>query len=305
MKKILTILIFTWAVNQSLACDICGCGAGSNYVGLLPEFGKKIFGLRYRHNSLVAHLNSDGSSSYMTTKEAYTNLEIWGAINLKPKLRLMFTVPYSFNERTNQGATKTKNGLSDITINTYYEIINSKKLLHNKLLIQNLWFGGGIKLPTGSYSATDKSMSNMNNNLFQNGTGSVDFSLNAMYDIRYQDAGISINSSYKINTPNKYKYQYGNKFVNTAQLYYKWKIKNRFTLAPNIGIAYETSNKDYDDVYSVDMSGGNISTFNMGCEFKNKIIAVGINYQIPQFQDLANSTIKADNKLMVHVSFVF
>ncbi len=292
-------------VNHSFACDICGCGAGSNYVGLMPEFGKKIFGLRYRHNSLVAHLNSDGSTTYMTTKESYTNLEIWGAINVKPKFRLMFTLPYSFNERTNQGITKSKNELSDITINAYYELINSRKTLHNKLLVQNLWFGGGIKLPTGSYTATDKSMSSMNTNLFQNGTGSVDFSLNGMYDIRYQDVGISINSTYKINTANKYKYQYGNKFVNTAQLYYKWKIKNKFSIAPNIGIAYETSNKDYDDVFSVDMSGGNISTFNLGCEFKYKIFSVGTNYQIPQFQNLANSTIKADNKLMVHFSIVY
>jgi len=203
MKKILVILLIFY-LAKSHACDICGCGAGSNYIGILPEFHKHIFGLRHRYNSLTSHVGLGGVNTYLTTEEMYRTTEIWGGWNIGKKFRLMAVVPYAFNEIANHGINKSKNGIGDISANAFYQLLNKRNtVLLNKLLVQSFWIGGGIKLPTGEYSPVDKVNTSQNTNLFQPGTASTDFSLNAMYDARIQDVGINISGGYKMNTTNK------------------------------------------------------------------------------------------------------
>lgn len=305
MKKINMLVILLIAMlPKSMACDICGCGAGNNYIGILPGFNRSIFGVRYRYNSLLTHVGVGGSTTYLTTMETYHTAEAWGAYNILPRLRLMAVLPYSFNAQLNQGVTKTKNGLGDASATIYYNLLNTRKTIHSKLLVQSLWLGGGIKLPTGTYNPLDKSEAGKNTNLFQLGTGSVDFMLNAMYDVRLQDAGINLAAGYKINMANRYSYSYGNKLNANLQAYYKIKCK-AVTIAPNAGLLLETGDKDTDKGFSVDISGGNVLLATLGAEATFNKIAIGGNWQAPVAQNLANGIIKANNRVMVHVSFVW
>jgi hypothetical protein len=266
----------------SKACEICGCGVGSNYLGILPEFKNKVFGLRYRYSSLFTHVGADGTTTYLTTKEKYATVEIWGGWTIADKIRIMGSIPYNFDERNNQGITNTKNGIGDIYTTAYYQLINKRhSTQHDKLLIQSLWIGGGIKLPTGKYNPSDKANTSENANLFQLGTGSTDFTLNTMYDIRLQDAGLSLSSACKINTTNKYEYKYGNKFSMNAQAYYKFRIKEHITIAPNAGVQYENSAADNDHEFDVPVSGGNLFLGTLGLETSFNRIAVGGNFQMP------------------------
>jgi hypothetical protein len=306
MKKIALFIFICCFAVKAAACDICGCGVGSNYIGILPEFHKHIFGVRYRFNSLQTHLGIGGITTYLTTAETYRTAELWGGWNFGKKIRAMLTVPYGFNERSNQGISKNKNGLGDISATGYYQLLNSKHTVFTKnLLVQTIWVGAGIKLPTGKYTATDKQNTTQNANLFQLGTASTDFTLNGMYDVRIQDAGLNISAGYKINTANKYQYNYGNKLNSTAQLYYKFRVKNKCTLAPNAGIMYERSKKDIDNKIAVDVSGGNLLVGSLGIETSFKKIAVGASWQAPLAQNLANGFVKANNRAMLHLSFLF
>lgn len=287
------------------ACDICGCGVGGYYIGVLPEFHKHIFGLRYRYNSLKTHIGAGGSTTYLTASERYQTAELWGAWNLGKKFRIMASVPYAYNERKNQGVNRSKNGIGDISVNGYYQVFNDKRTVFTKkLLVQTFWIGGGIKLPTGKYASADKQSTANNANLFQLGTASYDFLLHAMYDLRIQDAGLNVSASYKMNTANKYDYSYGNKFSAATQLYYKWRIKNKFTIAPNAGVSYENSKKDIDSKIVADISGGRLLLGTLGFETTFKKIALGANWQTPLTQNLANGTVKANNRMMLHVSFL-
>lgn len=305
MKKLTVLLVTLFCFTKAGACDICGCGVGGYYIGILPEFHKHIFGLRYRYNSLRTHLGSGGSTTYLTTRERYNTAELWGGWNIGKKFRIMAAVPYVFNERTNQGTTNTKNGVGDISINGYYRLFNNKRTVFSgKLMVQSLWIGGGIKLPNGKYTPADKLNTSQNTNLFQLGTASYDFSLHAMYDVRIQDAGLNIAASYKINTANKYDCNYGNKLNTTAQLYYKLRVKNKFTFAPNAGVTYENSKKDIDNKIVVDVSGGNLLLGTFGIETSFKKISLGANCQTPLSQNLANGFVKANNRMMLHVSFL-
>jgi hypothetical protein len=273
-------------------------------MGILPEFRKNIFGVRYRYNSMQTHLGVGGSLTYLTALESYKTVEAWGGWNFGNNFRVMASVPYSYDERTNQGITNSKNGLADITVNGYYQLINKRSALpKNKMLVQSLWLGGGIKLATGKYDPADKSSGSENTNLFQLGTGSTDFSLNTMYDLRVQDAGINLAASYKMNTSNKYDYRYGNKWNSTAQLYYKFKSKNKISVAPNAGVQYEYSGKDIDHRLSVDISGGYVVSGTAGLEAGYGKVAIGANFQHPFSQHLANDIVRARNRAMLHVSF--
>ncbi len=305
MKKIfITSIAAIFFISTGLkACDICGCGVGNSYIGILPDFYKHIFGIRYRHNSLFTHIGVGGATTYLTTNENYNIVELWGGWTFGTKIRVMLNIPYSFNDKVNQDVTKAKNGISDISISGYYQLLNKRKtVLKEKLLVQSLWIGGGIKLPSGEYNPADKSVTRQNTNLFQLGTASIDYTLAAMYDIRLQDAGVNFSASYKINTANNYQYAYGNKLSLSSQLYYKIRL-GHVTLSPNAGIQFEKACKDIDSNFEVDLSGGKLSLGTFGIESSFNKIAIGANWQTPFSQNLAGSFVKANNRMMLHVSF--
>ena len=304
MKKFALIFMLTMVFPLLMkACDMCGCGVGNSYIGILPDFHKHIFGIRYRHNSMLTHVGVGGSFTYLTTKETYHTMELWGGWNIGRKFRLMISIPYSFNERTNQGISKSKNGFGDITLSGYYQLLNKRKTVFgNKLLVQSLWAGAGIKSATGKYNPSDKTSTNNNANLFQLGTGSYDFNVGAMYDIRLQDIGMNLSANYKITTANKYDYKYGNKFNLNAQAYYKIKITKKLTLSPNAGVQFEQTKTDLDKGFNVTVSGGNLFLGTAGVEMTWNKIAVGANYQPVINQSLANGIVKANNRMMVHVA---
>lgn len=310
MKRILLLTVFIISIPVlCISCDICGSGPGNNYIGILPEFQKHIVGIRYRNNSIKTHLGIDGITTPLTTNEQYHITEFWAGWNITEKVRLMATMPYSFNSKENQGVKETKNGIGDVSILGFYQLLNNRKTIINKkgksnLLVQSLWIGGGTKLATGKYIASDKSEANQSANLFQLGSGSYDFNLNVMYDIRLQDAGINVSGNYKINTANKYDYQYGNKLNVNSQIYYKFRTKNKRMIAPNIGVQYEKSQQDWDENIKVFASGGDAILGTVGLETGFKKYAVGANYQTPLSQNLGNGIVKSKNRFMIHFSVV-
>ncbi len=306
MKKIIVGVFLILSALTSKACDICGCGVGSYYLGILPEFNKKFVGLRYQHKTLITHLGVQGQRTAITEDETYQTTELWGGWNIGDRFRVLAFVPYNFNKRESQNGNYEKSGLGDIAVMGYYNVFNNRTTVSEKLLVQSLWFGAGIKAPTGKYKPSDNDLSGSSPNTFQLGTASTDFTLNAVYDIRLMDFGINANLNYKINTANKYQYRYGNKFTSNVLAYYKIKVAKNLTIAPNLGLLYEISEKDTEDVnFKVDVSGGKSISLVTGAEANFKKLSFGANYQNVLSQELAGGRVKVGNRLMVHVSFPF
>lgn len=314
MKKIkytcLAILFSLSFIPQARACDICGCGVGSYYLGILPDFNKRFIGLRYQHKSLLTHLGPTGNRTPITADETYQSMELWGAWNIGSRWRIMTILPYNFNTRYIKGSGERgkKDGLGDVVVMGYYKLLEkSTSTSADQLLTHSLWIGGGIKAPTGKYDNAERSgVSPDSPNNFQLGTASTDFMINLAYDIRLMDAGLNVNSTYKINTANKYDYRYANKFTANALLYYKFNIKNQVRIAPNAGIIYETQPKDvvYGQ-YDVAQSGGYSTTAVAGVEVNIGRISLGGNYQTPMGQQLADGRAKAGDRFMTHISYSF
>ncbi|MBW8687379.1 transporter [Chitinophaga rhizophila] len=307
MKKIfIAIICLITMTGQTHACDICGCGVGSYYIGILPEFRKRFAGIRYQYKTLRSHLGPGGTTSYLTTDETYQTAELWGGWNIGKRFRILGFVPVNFNSRVNQGIRLNKAGLGDIALVGYYQLFNTQHAVADKLLVHSLWLGGGIKAPTGRYEPSERKENEDTPNNFQLGTASTDFTFNAMYDIRLMDAGINANLAYKMNTSNQYAYRYGNKFTANLLAYYKFRVAEKLTAAPNAGILYEQAAKDKEsNKYSVDVSGGYSLIATCGAEVSAGIISAGVNYQPVLSQELAGMRVKAGNRAMVHVTYLF
>lgn len=308
MKKIIILLVcLLTGFCESRACDICGCGVGSYYIGLLPDFKKRFVGLRYQYKTMRSHLGPGGTMSYLTTDETYQTAELWGGWNIGHRFRVLAFVPLNISSRENQGVTMRKSGLGDIAAVGYYQLLDKQHTTrHNKLLVQSLWIGGGIKLPTGRYEPAEHKENEESPNNFQLGTASVDFTLNAAYDVRLMDLGINTNVSYKINNSNKYDYRYGNKFTANVLAYYKFRLAPKVSVAPNAGLLYETADKDREAAaFKVDISGGYSLLATTGIEATFGNVGAGINFQPVISQQMADMRVKAGNRAMVHVTYLF
>lgn len=308
MIRKISILIIAMVLTgiSSKACDICGCGVGSYYLGILPEYNKRFIGLRYQHKTLVTHLGPVGERSPLTTDETYQSAELWGGWNIGSKFRILAFVPYNFNKRSSQESNGNKNGLGDIALMGYYKVFDKMGTLGEKMLVQSLWIGGGIKVPTGKYEPSERLAVQESPNNFQLGTASTDFTLNAAYDVRYNDLGLNANVNYKINTENKYAYRYGNKLTANVLLYHKFRVAEKITIAPNAGGLYETAQNDVESKkYDIAVSGGYSLSAVAGVEVGMNGLSFGANYQNVRSQDLAGGRARAGNRVMVHMSLPF
>ncbi|MCE7057430.1 transporter [Algoriphagus sp. AGSA1] len=303
--KLIIILLLLASPLTSLACDICGCGVGSYYLGILPDFSDKFIGVRYQSKLLTTHLGPNGNRTPLTSDETYQSMEVWGAWNFGNRWRIMAILPYNFNTRKIERGTVAgeKHGLGDVVAILNYKLFESRVTTGNdKFLAHSLWVGGGVKAPTGNYEDGEQIMPNSPNN-FQLGSGSTDFMFNAAYDIRLMDLGINLNTSYKLNTENSYEYRYGNKFTGNILGYYKFNVKDKVRIAPNVGLLYETQPQDIlYNKYKVYQSGGSLLSSVVGVEMNMGRVSIGANYQIPLSQHLANDRALAGNRLMTHIS---
>lgn len=305
LKLISTIILVALTVGVK-ACDICGCGVGSYYIGILPEYNKRFIGLRYQHKSLQTHLGPAGERTPLSTDETYQSAEVWGGWNFGKKFRILAFVSYNFNKKVSQSINGEKNGLGDVAVMAYYNLLNKSGSVGNNLLVQSLWLGAGIKAPTGKYEPSERLAVQESPNNFQLGTASTDFTFNVAYDIRLQDLGLNANINYKVNTENKYDYRYGNKLTTNLLAYYKFRVAKTLTIAPNAGMLYETSAKDVEsNKYEVNVSGGYSLAAVMGAEVAFDKFSFGANYQNVRSQKLADGRAFAGNRVMVHLTVPF
>lgn len=311
MKLKIKILIgFLLMGFASQACDICGCGVGTYYMGILPDFNKRFIGLRYQYNSLQSHLGPQGERTALTEDEKFHIAEMWGAFNIGNRFRLMAFLPYNFNSRVVEGTDEksSKSGIGDIAIMGYYKIFESTdQAVGNRLFNHSLWVGAGVKLATGQYDVAERTVSNADQpNNFQLGTGSTDFTANLAYDARLMDLGMNLNATYKINTSNGDDYRYGNKFTGNMLLYYKFLVKQNLRIAPNVGIRYENARQDVaSGLFDVMQSGGYMSSAILGTELNIGKVSFGANWQAPIAQNLGNHRVNAGNRVMTHISLAF
>lgn len=302
MKKI-TLTIFVLSITLSaLACPFCGCGVGNFYLGLLPDFQKRFIGIRYQYLPYQTHIAGDASQF---SKDYYHTIEVWGGVSLGSKWQIIGFIPYQVNYQNTDDGIKKLNGLSDVSVLANYKVFDKVNMSGGKSTSQQLWIGGGVKLPTGKYNVDpnnpETELGDVNS---QAGTGSVDFLLNSSYNLRFNKIGINTTATYKINTSNNEHYQFGNRFNASSFIFYAAKIKSTF-ISPNVGLMYQYAETNHFQNSKVDLTGGYLAMAAAGVEAGFKKITIGANVQLPFSQNFAAGQTDAKTRMMVHASFSF
>jgi len=302
MKKIFfgSLVITVFSLSKIQACDICGCGVNNYYIGILPQFNHKFFGVRYHFNYFNTHLAGHPSQF---RKDFYQTVELWGGWNIGKKIQVLVLVPFNFNyQNSDEGITKLK-GLGDIMLLANYKLFDTRTVNSNgKIISQQLWIGGGIKLATAKFDIekNDPDVASMANR--QLGSGSTDALLNAIYNVHINKLGINTTASYKINSVNKDEYKFGDKLSVSSFVFYPIAF-SKTIISPNLGLLYEHTKGSELQGGKIDLTGGSLMQGSVGAEISFNTIAIGFNAQLPITQNFAESQTKEKIKGMAHISF--
>lgn len=303
MKKfiILTAIAF-FTINTTQACEICGCGLGNYYIGLLPQFKHKFIGLRYQYKRFNTVMADD---PIQFSKDYFRTVELWGGWNIGKRWQVLAVIPYNYIHQVTDDGISNNQGIGDIAAMVNYKLFDKTSALSKKTLVnRQFWFGAGVKVPTGKFDIdeTDPAVVALANT--QTGTASTDFMLNSAYNVRINKFGINTSVSYKINTANKDKYSFGNKF--SASSFASYTINaGPVTVVPNLGLLYENTAINKLNKEKVAQTGGRLLTTAAGLELNFKIFTVGANVQLPVSQHFASGQTEVKMKGMVHVAIAF
>lgn len=254
--------------------------------------------MRYRSLNYRTQLKQDPTQY---SNDYYTTLEIWSGWNLGKKWQLMTFVPFQMNRQVTDDGNKSNSGLGDITLLANYNIWN--KLA--SIVRQQVWIGGGIKLPTGQYKVNfDPTTLNLGQPNGQLGTGSIDYLVSINHVANYGNWGMSTSANYKINLNNPDQFKFGNRYTATTQVYYRF-TRNALAIAPTIGTFFEQAvHNRYknDDVLS---TGGHALFATMGLEMSYGKIAFGVSLQSPIAQNFSEHQTTAQTRGLTHLTFTF
>ncbi|HTF19386.1 MAG TPA: hypothetical protein VK658_15000 [Chryseolinea sp.] len=281
MKRTLAVLLAILSLTSSdaNACDVCGCSLGGNYFGILPLYNKNFVGLRWSEAKFHSYITATQNLSAQESDDTYQKVELWGRYYLTRRIQLFAFIPYVYNNMEGTDQNVYAEGLGDISVVANYVVLNTANGGSDFKHI--LLVGGGIKIPTGKFDLVDQGK--IINRNFQMGTGSVDFIANAVYTLRYKQAGINFETGYKINTRNRGDYRFGNQYRASAQVFY-WQKFGLLSLLPHAGIYFEQAAMHQAGDILQTNTGGEAWLASGGMDFYIKRFTLGLNCQVPVSQ---------------------
>ena len=300
MRKYIVFMALSLISMSTYACEICGCGVGNYYIGLLPNFKHSFFGVRYQFRSFDTRMALDPTQF---SKDNYRTMEVWGGFNIGKRWQVLAFIPYNVSHQVSDEGRTDRSGLGDIAMMANYKLFDIRSSSSgNKLTTQRLWLGAGLKVPTGKFNIdpNDPDVASAANT--QIGSGSTDIVLTLTHQLQSGRFGVNTNIGYKVNTVNGNKYLFGNRFNINSFVFYSV-AAGRNTITPNVGLMYENAGKNKLDGVVLDQTGGHLLAAAGGVEFGMGRISIGGNLQMPVAQDFAGGQTVAHLRGMAHVTF--
>jgi len=295
MKKNLFFIIFLLS-SYANACDICGCGASSYYLGIMPQYHQNFLGIRYRYQSYDSHINS----TFFRSQEVFQSSELWGRFYLSHRWQVVGILPYQFNRQKTQTGVKNLSGIGDAVILTNYQVFSYA----DSVWKHQIWVGTGVKAATGKHSYSQTDANTVANPNFQLGTGSWDWLNQFNYTLRYKNWGWSNDISYKINTKNSEGYQFGNRLTIQTSIFVVQQLKAA-AIMPYGGFFGDFSEIDQKNGVNVANTGGQAFFGQIGFDFFYKKITFGSSLQSPIIQNLGQGEILANPRFTFNLAYLF
>lgn len=293
---------------SDIGCDLCGC-----YMGLDPNFSMNQVGIRFHTYKFFSEGHpSTGSSATSndpqldhadhgenSSTEYYNDLELYLRYYISPKLRLLFSIPFSSNDING----KTLNGTGDAKLLTQYQIYNTD-ITGKTNFWHRIFLGGGVKFPTGVYNKT--LTYGVVDPHFQPGTGSFDFLFNGLYMAKLEKDGLGWRNDivYTVNTENSNGYRFANRFNITSTFTYDI-ITSTLTFLPHAGIYFESSAEDKQDGKDTPDTGGNAFFGTGGVDVYYDVFSLDFNYQFKISDNLNGDQPGNEFRLYLGLGYAF
>ncbi len=298
----LSILLIVAAIMGSgtlYACDICGSHGSSSSFGFLPMVSRHFIGLRGQFQEFATQPHGSG---YPST-DVFRTLDLWGRWQVHPRVQLLASVPFHFNDRTFENGTHfTTQGLGDVSLLMQWSLFKPAAQA-NRHWQHTLLLGGGVKLPTGPFHLEDSEGALLVIHL-QPGTGSTDGILTGFYALRRGKIGASIDATYTRTGSNADDYQMGNRWSSNFRFFMVEKRGNTRFL-PHIGLLQEIAKTDHDKGKNLGESGGKSLFAGGGLDVFMGNFIVGVNAQIPLTHELARGYVTPKTRFNVSATLLF
>lgn len=284
-------------------CDVCGCSIGGNYFGILPQFNRHFVGLRWSEQHFrSAHTRGALLAGHDVNDEHFRTVDLLGRFYPFHRVQMLVLAPYHDFSRQEHGALLRAKGLGDASVLASYVLFNTGDSLRRRWQ-HTFTLGGGVKLPTGRHRLTDAEGEPLHANL-QPGSGSTDALLTAAYTLRRGAWGLSADGTARWNTANRNHYRFGHRVSGGAKLFY-WKNLGRFTLLPNAGVFSDAALPDREAGETVEGTGGYAMLATLGLDVYAGRISAGFTAQLPVHQQLSEGAVRAGNRWMATVNYIF
>lgn len=276
-------------------CDACGCSASGGSMGFASMLNSNFIGIRYFNQN---YKSTDGlySNSLWYTENFNTN-QVWARIPVRENLQVSVLLPYHSHNRATAIGNQAISGFGDVTLLAMYRLYQTHK--DSTYLVHTWQMGGGLKLPTGKFNETNSGAINPS---FQLGTGSWDYLLATEYIVRRKQFGLNTMLNYIIKTENQKSYRFGNQLNYAATFFYLYE-KDTFSFAPQIGLAGENYESNYQYRQKLNKTAGNALFGKLGFEVGCNAFSLGVNAMLPIKQNLTGGNVEANYRWSVNLNY--
>nr|WP_314867556.1 transporter [uncultured Flavobacterium sp.] len=276
-------------------CDACGCSASGGSMGFASMLNSNFVGIRYFNQN---YKSTDGlySNSILYT-ENFNTTQVWARIPVRENLQVSVLLPYHSHNRATVTGRQAISGLGDITLLAMYRLYQTHK--DSTFLVHTLQIAGGLKMPTGTFNEANSGTVNPS---FQLGTGSWDYLLATEYIVRRKQFGLNTMLNYIIKTENQKNYRFGNQLNYAATFFYLYE-KDAFSFAPQLGIARETYESNYQHGQKLPKTAGNALFGKIGFELGLNAFSLGANVMLPIQQNLTGGNVEANYRWSINLNY--
>lgn len=303
MKKIITAVVFIAIAISAHACDVCGCRAGNDGMGILPRFSRHFVGVRYNYSPFRSqHLTLFENEAPIHSDEKFHTYTVWGRYVPHERVQVFAFLPYNSVIQQVEGKTVRVEGIGDIILMANYVLFNTTDSMQKNRFKHALQVGGGVKLPTGASNIKQDGLL-LNPNL-QPGTGATDVLFNMLYTVRLKKFGINAEASYTVKTENTHRYRFGNRLGGVLRGYYR-KTFNATTFLPNIAATYDYAARDKDLGKTIEYTGTNMLGASGGLDVYFRSFVVGAGVKVPLAGTMGNSYITQKTSYSASIIYLF
>lgn len=296
----LLLLAGLLAVPPARACDLCGC-----FMGITPYDNQSSLSLMHRYRAFNGYQQLGQQHRFFpagarpffpgalhrdtgyhhdhagnpTDYEVFRVVELRGKYFLSQRLELNAFVPFAMNTSYANERELTLSGLGDVTVFAGYHLLRAIETagVQSRLIV-----GGGAKLPTGNFQRRNAE-GRRYPTLTQPGTGTTDGFMYLNYIGSFHNVGLSLNTSYRRASRNRFEESTAPSTSTFANLFYRLPLKGDWQVYPSAQFFYEKTKGELFEGQLTGEHAMNNALLGPGLDVYYKNLSVNASAQFPVY----------------------